>query len=366
MAIVFDTCSANSTPIKVYTNDSNVSVLNGNVSIPESATESEYNEITSAEYFLEELPTDLSLSDDHHSLQYEDLYSKTQQMVLSNDSLNGNKSNTDPAAVNTSREPSTDGDNKFAIDNSMVEINPAEHEVPNQVHRQHQYSDDNHVIPNRKTIASPETPSIVAKTNFDEDSNADKTPRSVVSTLADYANNSTANLDSNKTHVDSNYALPSSDALDNGFVSGPSSMENSNSSEANSYASNEITPTFSGNQPPSASNVSSSKFKREQAFPASENSNQLSTHNISQINQIQIPHDEKVRKPGQASLVLVFDATGSMEECLKQLRSGAKLIVEKFADSDVNPIFNYVFVPFRDPGKFFGKYMYLQIKLKYQ
>lgn len=58
-----------------------------------------------------------------------------------------------------------------------------------------------------------------------------------------------------------------------------------------------------------------------------------------------------VRKPDQTSLVIVFDGTGSMENCLIQLRSGAKLIIEKFAASNENPIYNYVFVPFRDPRK---------------
>lgn len=57
-------------------------------------------------------------------------------------------------------------------------------------------------------------------------------------------------------------------------------------------------------------------------------------------------------KPGQTSLVIVFDGTGSMENCLIQLRSGAKQIIEKFADREDNPIFNYIFVPFRDPRKF--------------
>lgn len=58
-----------------------------------------------------------------------------------------------------------------------------------------------------------------------------------------------------------------------------------------------------------------------------------------------------VRKPGQTSLVIVFDGTGSMENCLIQLRSGAKMIIEKFANEDENPIYNYIFVPFRDPRK---------------
>lgn len=54
-------------------------------------------------------------------------------------------------------------------------------------------------------------------------------------------------------------------------------------------------------------------------------------------------------KPGQTSLVIVFDGTGSMENCLIQLRAGAKQIIDKFSDRDDNPIYNYIFVPFRDP-----------------
>lgn len=56
-------------------------------------------------------------------------------------------------------------------------------------------------------------------------------------------------------------------------------------------------------------------------------------------------------KPGQTSLIIVFDGTGSMENCLIQLRAGAKQIIDKFANSDDNPIYNYIFVPFRDPRK---------------
>ncbi|KAJ6636826.1 Hemicentin-1 [Pseudolycoriella hygida] len=56
------------------------------------------------------------------------------------------------------------------------------------------------------------------------------------------------------------------------------------------------------------------------------------------------------KKPGQTSLVIVFDGTGSMENCLIQLRAGAKQIIDKFSDQDDNPIYNYIFVPFRDPA----------------
>lgn len=52
---------------------------------------------------------------------------------------------------------------------------------------------------------------------------------------------------------------------------------------------------------------------------------------------------------GQRSLVIVFDATGSMLDDLHQLRDGAKLIIEEITQLKNNPIYNYVFVPFRDP-----------------
>ncbi|XP_055546342.1 hemicentin-1-like [Wyeomyia smithii] len=52
---------------------------------------------------------------------------------------------------------------------------------------------------------------------------------------------------------------------------------------------------------------------------------------------------------GQRSLVIVFDATGSMLDDLKQLRDGAKLIIDEITNLKNNPIYNYVFVPFRDP-----------------
>lgn len=63
-------------------------------------------------------------------------------------------------------------------------------------------------------------------------------------------------------------------------------------------------------------------------------------------------------KPGQTSLVIVFDGTGSMENCLIQLRAGAKQIIDKFAKRDDNPIYNYIFVPFRDPRKILTSFIY--------
>uniref|UniRef100_A0A182K8B5 Cell adhesion molecule n=1 Tax=Anopheles christyi TaxID=43041 RepID=A0A182K8B5_9DIPT len=54
-------------------------------------------------------------------------------------------------------------------------------------------------------------------------------------------------------------------------------------------------------------------------------------------------------KEGQRSLVIVFDATGSMLDDLQQLRDAARLIIAEITQRDSNPIYNYVFVPYRDP-----------------
>lgn len=53
----------------------------------------------------------------------------------------------------------------------------------------------------------------------------------------------------------------------------------------------------------------------------------------------------------QTSLVIVFDATASMSSSLVELRSSARNIINKFKSKENNPIYNYIFVPFRDPGK---------------
>ncbi|XP_055376724.1 hemicentin-1-like [Condylostylus longicornis] len=52
---------------------------------------------------------------------------------------------------------------------------------------------------------------------------------------------------------------------------------------------------------------------------------------------------------GQKSLVMVFDGTGSMFDDLAQMIEAAELITKEFIASENNPIFNYIFVPFRDP-----------------
>lgn len=53
----------------------------------------------------------------------------------------------------------------------------------------------------------------------------------------------------------------------------------------------------------------------------------------------------------QRSLLIVFDATGSMHDDLEQLRAGAQEIVTELSARDDNPIYNYVLVVYRDPGE---------------
>lgn len=55
-------------------------------------------------------------------------------------------------------------------------------------------------------------------------------------------------------------------------------------------------------------------------------------------------------KSNQKSLVFIFDGTGSMEKDLEQLLTAAKQIVNELSLREVNPIFNYILVIFRDPG----------------
>uniref|UniRef100_A0AAG5CQZ0 Cell adhesion molecule n=1 Tax=Anopheles atroparvus TaxID=41427 RepID=A0AAG5CQZ0_ANOAO len=69
------------------------------------------------------------------------------------------------------------------------------------------------------------------------------------------------------------------------------------------------------------------------------------------LNRTLAAHRESLLPPkhGQRSLVIVFDATGSMLDDLQQLRDAARLIIAEITHKDSNPIFNYIFVPFRDP-----------------
>lgn len=54
----------------------------------------------------------------------------------------------------------------------------------------------------------------------------------------------------------------------------------------------------------------------------------------------------------QASLLIVFDGTGSMHADLNQLRGAALKIVNDLAEKESNPIYNYILSVFRDPGEF--------------
>lgn len=58
-------------------------------------------------------------------------------------------------------------------------------------------------------------------------------------------------------------------------------------------------------------------------------------------------------RPDQKSLLIVFDATGSMHDDLEGLRAGAQEIVTELSARHDNPIYNYVLVVYRDPSKFF-------------
>lgn len=71
-----------------------------------------------------------------------------------------------------------------------------------------------------------------------------------------------------------------------------------------------------------------------------------------QINPFSLNFSELyVPRSDQTSLIIVFDGTASMSSSLVQLRSSAQKIVNEFANKENNPIYNYIFVPFRDPGE---------------
>lgn len=57
------------------------------------------------------------------------------------------------------------------------------------------------------------------------------------------------------------------------------------------------------------------------------------------------PIDSYNPRSDQRSLVIVFDATGSMQDSLNVLQNSARNII----DRNHGPIYNYIFVPFRDP-----------------
>lgn len=61
-------------------------------------------------------------------------------------------------------------------------------------------------------------------------------------------------------------------------------------------------------------------------------------------------------RPGQRSLLIIFDGTASMTKDLEQLRLAATQIVNELSMRQDNPIFNYILVIFRDPGKTFHQF----------
>lgn len=54
---------------------------------------------------------------------------------------------------------------------------------------------------------------------------------------------------------------------------------------------------------------------------------------------------------GAATLAFVFDSTGSMFDDLRQVKDGAAKIMATMLERKEKPIYNYVLVPFHDPGQ---------------
>lgn len=53
-------------------------------------------------------------------------------------------------------------------------------------------------------------------------------------------------------------------------------------------------------------------------------------------------------RPGQRSLVLILDVTESMSTDLAEIQQGFKKMFNKISSLSDNPIYNYIFVPFRE------------------
>lgn len=64
-------------------------------------------------------------------------------------------------------------------------------------------------------------------------------------------------------------------------------------------------------------------------------------------------------RPDQKSLLIIFDATGSMSKDLAQVKASAQDIVVALAEHAENPIYNYVLSAFRDEGSKPSKLSYL-------
>lgn len=80
-----------------------------------------------------------------------------------------------------------------------------------------------------------------------------------------------------------------------------------------------------------------------------QNDQLLNSDLYSESEQYREREDEKI---GTASLTFVFDSTGSMWDDLKQVKIGAAKILESMLERYNKPIYNFVLVPFRDPGRF--------------
>ena len=66
---------------------------------------------------------------------------------------------------------------------------------------------------------------------------------------------------------------------------------------------------------------------------------------------------------GAASLAFVFDITGSMYDDLVQVIEGAAKILATALSRREKPLYNYVLVPFHDPGKLTNVYSFCYICL---
>lgn len=60
-------------------------------------------------------------------------------------------------------------------------------------------------------------------------------------------------------------------------------------------------------------------------------------------------------RPGQQSLVLILDVTESMSADLAEIQQGFKDVFNKISALIDNPIYNYIFVPFREENGTKGK-----------
>lgn len=88
-----------------------------------------------------------------------------------------------------------------------------------------------------------------------------------------------------------------------------------------------------------------------------DNNSPLQHEGVKRVSRRHAPRNKKKDykdrpRPDQRSLLIVFDATGSMHDDLEQLRAGAQEIVNELSAREDNPIYNYVLVVYRDPSKF--------------